>query len=234
MFPIKTDKILITNKDHYMLFDWWNNIHESKIVSFSPVLEVGVIALAIHPDLDKDDENDNFNNFIHFKHISDKLVIYHIYRLIGSNYVLLMKVERNYEAFTFNCYFWNKEILCFSLDSLSDYVDSVTNIHPAIMNYMEFYKDERDRVSTQKNRITHTKEFKNKKKKSRTITTTVYRIHPKPEKVSAIDKRNYQRMTESWLVRGHWRITKNGNKVWVRPYLKGDKSPREPNEYRFK
>lgn len=34
--------------------------------------------------------------------------------------------------------------------------------------------------------------------------------------------REYHRIIESWNVRGHWREYKNGNKVWIKPYKKGD------------
>jgi hypothetical protein len=35
-------------------------------------------------------------------------------------------------------------------------------------------------------------------------------------------KKEYDRHIESWTVRGHYRINKNGKKVWVKDYVKGD------------
>lgn len=37
------------------------------------------------------------------------------------------------------------------------------------------------------------------------------------------DKRNYERHTDSWDVRGHYRHYKNGNVVFIKPFKKGDK-----------
>lgn len=235
MFPINIDRIFIKNKDYHCLFEWWNNIHEGDVVSFSPVLEEGLIYLALSPRLDKDEEYDNYSQFIHFKHLDDKSVIYNIYRLVNSKHVLLMTVRRDYELFKFVCDYWNSNILSFPPDQVSSYVDSVTNVHPAIMNYMEFYKDERERVSATKERVVRTKKTTNKKNKKsvKPITRYSYTISPSTNTVSDTDKRNYRKMTESWLVRGHWRTNKNGNKIWIKPYVKGNNESREFNDYEF-
>jgi hypothetical protein len=43
--------------------------------------------------------------------------------------------------------------------------------------------------------------------------------------------RKYERHTESWGVRGHYRNYKNGKTVWVRPYVKGELNKRNDKEY---
>lgn len=39
--------------------------------------------------------------------------------------------------------------------------------------------------------------------------------------MSSEDKRTYERHTESWTVRGHWRNYRNGKKVWIKPHING-------------
>lgn len=236
MLSPNVDQILIKNKDYFLLYDWWRNIHEGDAIAFSPVLEEALIALAISPDFDKEKDFEEYTQFVHFKHTSDKIVVYNIFRDTGDeNFTHLMTVERNYETFKFDCSFWNKKILRFALEELPKYVDSVTSIHPALMNYMEFYKEERERVVSTKHRVHRTKKTKNNKKKKnvRPLTTVVYQINPSTEKVTDQEKGKYKIMKESWSVRGHWRNLKNGNKIWIRPYVKGDKKKREPYVYRF-
>jgi hypothetical protein len=44
-------------------------------------------------------------------------------------------------------------------------------------------------------------------------------------------KRKYEKHTESFGVRGHYRQYKSGKTVWVRPYTKGELSKRNDKEY---
>ena len=48
-------------------------------------------------------------------------------------------------------------------------------------------------------------------------------ISRKSIKLNALkmDCRAYNRLAESWNVRGHWREYKNGNRVWIKGYVKG-------------
>lgn len=43
--------------------------------------------------------------------------------------------------------------------------------------------------------------------------------------------RKYERHTDSWGVRGHYRTYKSGKTVWVRPYTKGENVGRSDREY---
>lgn len=47
------------------------------------------------------------------------------------------------------------------------------------------------------------------------------------------EKRAYNRMCESWGVRGHWRHYKNGHKKWIAGYPKGE-GRKEAKEYTLK
>lgn len=44
-------------------------------------------------------------------------------------------------------------------------------------------------------------------------------------------KRKYEKHTESFGVRGHYRTLRSGKTVWVRPYTKGEKVGRSDREY---
>lgn len=45
--------------------------------------------------------------------------------------------------------------------------------------------------------------------------------------------KTYTRKTESWLVLGHWRKYKNGNKKWINSYIKGE-GKQKPKHYKVK
>lgn len=223
------DKIVMSNDDYVRLTDWWVNVHEGETVKFSPVMSEGLILL----DYQKDQ---GMILYIYFKHKDDHNVAYEIHRQKGDILTTLMVVERNYKTFKYTVLWHNEKDLPIPKEVVTSYVDSITGIHPAVMSYMEFYKEERDRVSYTKHRILHSKQKKNgKKKKSvKPITMYTYTLHPSEDHTGDKDKQQYNRMTESWLVRGHWRNLKDGRKVWVKSYVKGKQDDdREPNEYRF-
>lgn len=44
-------------------------------------------------------------------------------------------------------------------------------------------------------------------------------------------KRKYEKHTESWGVRGHYRTLRSGKTVWVRPFVKGNAEKRSDKEY---
>ena len=47
-------------------------------------------------------------------------------------------------------------------------------------------------------------------------------------------RKQFTRHTESWEVRGHWRNTPSGGRVWIKPYIKGDiYSPRKEIAYKI-
>lgn len=48
--------------------------------------------------------------------------------------------------------------------------------------------------------------------------------------VLQLNKKTYVRIVESWNVRGHWREYKNGNRTWVKGYVKG-KGEKTAKEY---
>ena len=71
------------------------------------------------------------------------------------------------------------------------------------------------------------REFKKSKKKSKGkkasskiyITNKKYKIIDLREEK---DKRGFTRHAEGWMVRGHWRTLKSGEKTWIKAHVKGD------------
>ncbi|MBU3153922.1 hypothetical protein [Clostridium estertheticum] len=51
------------------------------------------------------------------------------------------------------------------------------------------------------------------------ITFNTDYIQPPTEE----EKREYERHILGWTVRGHWRTYKSGNKIWIKPQIRGDK-----------
>ena len=48
------------------------------------------------------------------------------------------------------------------------------------------------------------------------------------------EKRDYNRVAESWRVRGHWRQYKSGKKVWIEEHTKGKKEvEQDTQEYKI-
>lgn len=66
---------------------------------------------------------------------------------------------------------------------------------------------------------------KNKKKKSKNITyishktITIHKSNP-----TSSNNRTYERHTESWPQRGHWRTYKSGKRVWINQCMKNAKT----------
>lgn len=69
---------------------------------------------------------------------------------------------------------------------------------------------------------------KNRRNNRRMLTVRRYTIGS--EVLSELP-RKYERHTDSWGVRGHYRTYKSGKTVWVRPYTKGDNVGRSDREY---
>jgi len=240
----RVDKIFMTGRDIQKLDNWWINIHEGAFNEFSPVLEEGLIIQTFYNESDLGMINEFNKNRpmssketrLYFKQINDDTVYYEVYRKRLDNNELewLIKVTRyfsinksNVEINRFNKIGLNKE-------NVMPYVDKVTTVHIALMNYMEMYQDVKGLVKQETVRTIKSKKSKHGKKKSaRPIVYTKYVVDISDKPVSEEDKRKYSKMKESWGVRGHWRKLKDGKEVWIKPYVKGDKDKKEPEVYKF-
>ncbi len=99
----------------------------------------------------------------------------------------------------------------------------------SLMLFAGYYREEveRTRVVERKNLGTK-KRSSGKRSNRRMLTVRKYTIGS--EVLSELP-RKYERHTDSWGVRGHYRTYKSGKTVWVRPYTKGEKVGRSDREY---
>jgi hypothetical protein len=70
-----------------------------------------------------------------------------------------------------------------------------------------------------------------KRSNRRMLTVRKYMIGEEVLSELPQPKRKYEKHTESWGVRGHYRTLRSGKTVWVRPYTKGENSGRIDREY---
>lgn len=209
----KLDSISITSADVNMLFEWKEN-HKEYVRDFNPVMNEGLIDITDgpHKQTFKDDG------------IS---VTYMVYHEVGKSSKLVHSLA------------WNKDtrvgVTTFStLDKKieDDFNNSVISIHAILMAYMEYYFDKKEYVDLKAVDRKETRKYV--EKETRKKVNKVVKIKQKKYTVSANeesakrDTRRYERSTEQWSVRGHWRETKTGKRVWIKGHSKGDgdKSPK--------
>lgn len=89
---------------------------------------------------------------------------------------------------------------------------------------------ERERINVTRTKV-KTKPGKLGKIKYRKVITLTPKIYIYDNKGS-VEKREINRLMESWGVRGHWREYKSGKRIWVKPYEKGI-GEKDSKEYRL-
>lgn len=100
-----------------------------------------------------------------------------------------------------------------------------------IVNFIVLYKEDGGVINSKSQSILNPK--KKKKKPSKNIVyvpSKVYTVNHVPNDTEERKKR--ERLTEAWEVRGHPRHYKNGKVIWIKPFIKGDKSKVQPKEYK--
>ena len=119
---------------------------------------------------------------------------------------------------------------------LRDQLLQTTDIFLAIVHFILHFRTVKEVVDERQVQVPKVKVRDKKGKKSiRYIPSYVYEI----KDLSIFDrlpagKKEFQRHTDAWLVRGHYRRYKSGKIGWVKPYVKGDKSKLTTPEYRIK
>lgn len=108
-------------------------------------------------------------------------------------------------------------------------IDKCVRKFRALMLFAAYYREEveRTRVVERKNLGTK-KRSSGKRSNRRMLTVRKYTIGS--EILSELP-RKYERHTESWGVRGHYRTYKSGKTVWVKAYTKGNAEKRNDREY---
>lgn len=111
-------------------------------------------------------------------------------------------------------------------------VDKCVRKFRALMLFAAYYREEVERTKVVERRSAGRRNGKARKGSNRRmLTTRKYLISEELLSELPQPKRKYQKHTESWGVRGHYRKYKSGRVVWVRPYTKGKSEKREDKEY---
>ncbi len=99
----------------------------------------------------------------------------------------------------------------------------------ALMLFAAYYREEVQRTREVSRIEKPGKNRKNGKRSNRRMLTV--RKYTIGSEVLSELPRKYERHTDSWGVRGHYRTYKSGRVVWVRPYVKGGNNGRSDREY---
>lgn len=98
----------------------------------------------------------------------------------------------------------------------------------ALMLFAAYYREEVERTKVVSRVAKPRKSGSPRKGGKRMLTVRKYTVGG--EMLNELP-RKYERHTESWGVRGHYRTYKSGKTVWVKGYTKGDLSKRSDREY---
>lgn len=211
----KLDKILLTQKEVDLLFEWRDN-HKEFVRDYKPVLLSGRIMVDDYLDMAFVDKF----SFVYFD-------IYYNNKIIHS-FALNTKTKKGITTFT-QLNMGEKEF---------EYNSSLVSLHASLMAYMEYYSDKKEYVEV-KDVVNNKAVKKRGKKSSKKSKTNIVRIKKKVYKINVtkesiqLDRKRYERKVEKWSVRGHWRTLKSGNKVWIKPYVKGQGKEITPKDYRL-
>ena len=99
----------------------------------------------------------------------------------------------------------------------------------ALMLFAAYYREEVERTRVVERTVKQRKSGKQRKGNNRRMLTV--RKYTIGSEVLSELPRKYERHTDSWGVRGHYRTYKSGKTVWVRPYTKGNAEKRNDKEY---
>lgn len=111
-------------------------------------------------------------------------------------------------------------------------VDKCVRKFRALMLFAAYYHEEVQRTKVVERKSVGGKNRENgKRSNKRMLTVRKYMIGEEVLGELPDVKRRYERHTDSWGVRGHYRTYKSGRVVWVKGYTKGDPGKRSDKEY---
>lgn len=94
----------------------------------------------------------------------------------------------------------------------------------ALMLFAAYYREEVERTKVVERKSLGTKIRKNgKRSNKRMLTVRKYTVGEELLGELPQPKRKYEKHTESFGVRGHYRTLRSGKVVWVRPFVKGQR-----------
>lgn len=209
----KYDRITVTQEDVERLFSWRDK-NKDLVRNFNPVMEEGVILNTATP------------------------LVRYVFKKKENQY--LYSIVNKHDDVVLHALSWNFETgvgtnIHTILDKghIRDYNETLISLHASLMAYMEHYQDNEEYVRKQTNTVVvgHKKQKKSKKKTPIKIRRKVYSLTITEESLNEVT-RSYERQTDKWTVRGHWRKTKNGQ-VWIKPHVRGEGKEVTPKEYKM-
>jgi hypothetical protein len=212
------DRIELGPDDYDSLFKWKEN-NRNLVSNFKPVLEEGVIVVDKWMKQYFKQGETAIELEVHFE---DEKVLHLLMTRMDNGQLEIL--HRKLDPML---------VLRFGQESEEILKDAIT-LHAITMAYMEYFMEQREYIT--KKMVTQgtpnkKKGGKKKAKKAKKIQHRVFYIKAKGNEEEVEHTREYERQAEAWTVRGHWRHLKDGRKVWVRPYIKGDPEQVEGNIY---
>ena len=101
----------------------------------------------------------------------------------------------------------------------------------SLMLFAAYYREEVERTKVVTRTEKKRKNGGSRKGGKRMLTVRKYTIGSEVLSELPDVKRWYERHTDSWGVRGHYRTYKSGKTVWVRPFVKGKNGGQSDREY---
>lgn len=98
----------------------------------------------------------------------------------------------------------------------------------ALMLFAAYYREEVERTKVVERTAKKRNSGSARKGGKRMLTVRKYVVS---EELLSELPRKYERHTDSWGVRGHYRTYKSGKTVWVRPFIKGSAGKKADREY---
>ena len=97
-----------------------------------------------------------------------------------------------------------------------------------VLTYLQIPNKSKEVLKTSRIDVEN-KKSKSKKKSSKQSKTyiykTTYRIDSIADNVDLEERRSYERKTEEWTARGHWRTLRSGKKIWIKESKRKSKIP---------
>ena len=219
--PLETfDKIEFNKVDDVKNLLAWRDNNRDLVRNFNFVLEKGYIHSTYNDVYIIFEKNDNY---VYFD--------------------MLMKKDGILQHFQTFKWFYHKKTIQpihpnkekFEDETFSENTKSMITIFATLMAFMEHFKENKNVLKKHSITQSKTKKKKNGKKKIvKKIGKVIYNINIEDQERTKEKREYHMDLNNLWTVRGHWRNLPNGNKVWIKPYKKGNKKEEEqPTTYKF-
>lgn len=221
------DRIELSIDELFKLFGWRDK-NKALVNEYKQVIPEGIVDV-------------KGGMTIYFKFINEVMTVYEAYT--QGQTVCKLKTERLGGQYRVLESWLNQEMVtAFKLvdptfNEMDLIADTCTTIS-TVMTYLEHFKSEViikeqpiSMSNTQRRKaIWHNNQ--NNATKFIKLQRIVYRI-PDGARHTNPDKLSRQKHTDSWGVRGHQRHLRNGEVVWVKPYIKGTGATRKQKTYKI-